>query len=116
MRRTINIDAALTDRNLLGAALGNEIASWSRWLSVLRAAFALPMSADDLANFKIVAGDRAPPLHRVGELWCVVSRRSGKTRMAAAISTYIGAIEQHKLAVGAVRNVVGIRAARSPAM
>jgi hypothetical protein len=111
----IAIDRAITDRNLLGAALGSEMTSWSRWLSVLRAAFALPMSVADRASFKIVAGDRPPPSQRVSELWCVVGRRSGKTRMAAAISVYIGAIEQHKLAPGEVGFVLLLAASRSQA-
>ena len=40
MKALIGIDRALLDKNLLGAALG-DTASWSRWLSVLRAAFGL---------------------------------------------------------------------------
>jgi type 1 fimbriae regulatory protein FimB/type 1 fimbriae regulatory protein FimE len=40
--RMMPIDRALMDSNLLGAALGDG-ASWSTWLAVLRAAFALPM-------------------------------------------------------------------------
>ena len=67
------IDQALLDRNLLGAALG-DLASWQRWLTVLRAAFALPMTELDRATFVQVAGDRAPPSHRVSEL--VVRSRS----------------------------------------
>ena len=88
---SISIDQALTDPMLLGAALGDRT-SWSHWISILRAAFALPMTNKDCAAFREVAGDRAPPNKRVDELWCVIGRRSGKTRMAAAISTYIGAI------------------------
>jgi hypothetical protein len=108
----IAIDQALTDPKLLGAALGP---SWSRWTSVLRAAFALPMSDDDLAMFHEVAGDRAPPTHRVRELWAVVGRRSGKTRVAAAISVHIGAIEQHRLAPGETGYVLLLAASKSQA-
>src|SRR5271166_4117615 len=110
----IGIDRALTDQKLLGAALGDP-SSWSRWLSVLRAAFALPMSDVDLTAFAEVAGDRAPPAHRVNELWAVVGRRSGKTRIAAAISVYIGAIEQHRLAPGEVGHVLLLAASRDQA-
>ena len=99
---------------LLGAALGDRT-SWSRWISILRAAFALPMTNKDCAAFREVAGDRVPPNKRVDELWCVVGRRSGKTRMAAAISTYIGAVEQHKLAPGEVGYVLLLSASRDQA-
>jgi hypothetical protein len=114
VRARIGIDRALLDRNLLGAALG-DAASWSRWLSVLRAAFALPMSDADCITFAEVAGDRAPPGQRVNELWCVCGRRSGKTRIAAAISVFIAAIEQHKLASGEVGYVLLLAASRAQA-
>jgi hypothetical protein len=51
----IPIDRALMDSNLLGAAL-EDSASWSTWLAVLRAAFALPMCNEDRATFAEVAG------------------------------------------------------------
>ena len=102
----IPIDRALMDSNLLGAALGDG-ASWSTWLAVLRAAFALPMCNEDRATFAKVAGDRDPPSRAVSELWAVCGRRSGKTRTAAAVSVYIGAIKQHRLA----RRRGGLRAA-----
>ena len=59
-RRTISIVDALEDKLLLGAGLG-DTATWSRWFSVLRAAFALPMDAVDITAFKEVAGNREPP-------------------------------------------------------
>lgn len=102
VRRTrVPIDQALIDARLLGAALGDP-ETWERWLSILRAAFALPMSSDDRETFAAVAGDRDPPSRRVDELWAVVGRRGGKTRTAAAIAAYIGAIEKHDLAPGEV--------------
>ena len=36
------IDKVLTDTRLLGAALG-DIETWSTWIVVLKAAFALPL-------------------------------------------------------------------------
>ena len=114
MKALIGIDRALLDKNLLGAALG-DIASWSQWLAVLRAAFGLKMSDEDRAIFSKVAGERAPPGQRVNELWCVAGRRSGKTRIAAAISTYIAAIAQHRLAPGEVGYVLLLAASRSQA-
>ncbi len=92
---------ALTDPNLLGAALGDP-ESWTIWRAVLRAAFGLPLQGDDLEHFKAVAGDRAPPDERVDELWAVVGRRSGKTRMAAAISVHVATLEEHHLAPGEI--------------
>ena len=98
-RALIDIDRALLDPNLLGAGLGNP-ATWSRWLAVLRAAFALPMSDADLVQFKEVSGNREVPASRVDELWCTVGRRSGKSRIAAALAVYAALLVPQRLAQG----------------
>jgi hypothetical protein len=112
--RQITIDRALTDPNLLGAALGNP-RSWTRWLSVLKAAFALPLSATDTAAFQEVSGNREPPAHRVRELWCVVGRRGGKSRVAAACATYAACFLRHNLSRGEVGYVLVLAASRDQA-
>jgi hypothetical protein len=94
-----SIDAALTDQNLLGAALGKPD-SWANWLTCLRAAFCIPLTEQERATFKAIAGDRAPPTAPVRELWCVAGRRSGKSRMAAVIAVYQSCFIKHKLARG----------------
>src|SRR5262245_55085504 len=73
------------------------------------------MTESDRATFTQVAGDRAPPSRRINELWAIIGRRSGKTRMAAAISVYIGAIEQHRLAPGEVGYVLLLAASKAQA-
>jgi hypothetical protein len=93
------IDKVFTDKRLLGAALG-DIKTWTTWLTVLRAAFGLPFDDEERELFAAVAGDRVPPLKRVRELWCVVGRRGGKSRMAAALACYAALFVEHKLAVG----------------
>ena len=95
---TIDIVRALQDKNLLGAGLGDP-ASWSRWFSILKAAFALPMNNSDLASFKEVAG-REPPSQRVDELWCLLGRRSGKSRIAAALACFAALLVPRQLARG----------------
>jgi hypothetical protein len=62
------IAAALHDKNLLGGSFRNK-QSWSTWQAVMKAAFAEPLSATELAAFKSVAGGRSPPNERVAELW-----------------------------------------------
>jgi len=93
------IDAALTKRSLLGAGLG-DTDTWRVWLVVLKAAFGRPLTKAELAAFHAVAGDRAPPEARVRELWAVAGRRSGKSRMAAAVAIYLALFQKHRLAPG----------------
>ena len=110
----IDIDRALLDPNLLNAALGNP-ASWSRWLSVLKAAFALSMSDTDRTAFAEVSGNREPPTTRVRELWCTVGRRSGKSRVAAALAVYAAAFIPRKLAHGEIGTVLVLAASQAQA-
>ncbi|WP_072394330.1 hypothetical protein [Hyphomicrobium sp. CS1GBMeth3] len=95
------IDDALSDPLLLGAALG-DISSWSTWRIILKAAYGLPLNDQELEVFSVLAGGRDPPERRVAELWIVAGRRSGKTRVAAAVATFVAAFEDHasKLAPG----------------
>jgi hypothetical protein len=110
----INIAAAMSDPQLLGAGLGN-LTTWSPWMAILRAAFGLELNDRQRGLFPAVAGGRDPPSQRVKELWCVCGRRSGKTRMAAAISVYTASIEQHRLAPGEVGYVLLLAASKAQA-
>ncbi len=98
MSNNFTIDRALRDKRLLGAALDGDIDTWRVWMAVLQAAFGLPI--DDIEAFKSVAGDRAPPNIRVRELWAVVGRRGGKSRIAAALAVYLATFVKYKLAPG----------------
>jgi hypothetical protein len=96
---TFTIDRALTDPRLLGAALGAP-ASWSTWIAVLRAAFGLPLDDEQRRVFASVAGNRAPPRRWVRELWGLVGRKGGKSKMAAAIAVFLACFTKHKLSRG----------------
>lgn len=123
----ISIDHALTDPSLLGAALGNP-ESWRNWLVVLRAAFGQPL--EHMAGlpaawpaeirrkwprqmFRQLAGDRAPPEKRADEAHFVIGRRSGKSRMAAAVACYLACFAEHKLARGETGFIVVLSPTRA---
>ena len=101
MKQTFNIEDALGSDKLLGAALG-DIETWSVWVAVLKATFAIKLTAKEREVFASVAGDREPPTAPVSELWAVAGRRSGKSRMAAALAVFIALFQDHsaKLAKG----------------
>jgi hypothetical protein len=115
MSATYPITRALADHRLLGAGMGDDLASWRTWLVLLKSAFALPLDGDELATFRQIAGDRAPPGRRVRELWVVAGRRSGKSRMAAAIGLYLGLFQRHRLAAGETGHVVVMSASTDQA-
>jgi hypothetical protein len=109
----ITIDKALRDPNLLGAALGTS-PTWDTWIAILRAAYGLPLSDSERVAFDAVAGGREPPKGRVRELWCIIGRRSGKSRIAAALASFIAAFNEHqdKLSPGEVGTILVLAASR----
>jgi hypothetical protein len=64
MTGAVDIARAITDRRLLGVALA-PIDTWRTWIAVLKAAFALPLTADEQAVFANVAGNRTPCIRDV---------------------------------------------------
>jgi hypothetical protein len=101
MKSHVAIDAALRDPQLLGAALG-DLRSWAMWVATLTAAFGERLSKREREAFAKVAGDREPPSKRVRELWAVIGRRSGKSRMASALAVFLATLTdcRSKLAKG----------------
>ena len=91
----VTIDEAMADPMLLGGVLGDP-ATWATWRAALKAAFAVPLTEDELQVFAAVAGDRKPPAKRVQQLWAIVGRRGGKTRMASLICAYLATLVDHK--------------------
>ena len=114
MTAPISIARALSDRRLLGAALGN-IATWTVWLIVLKAAFGNELTDAELKIFHSVAGDRVPPKQRARELWAVVGRRGGKSRIAAALAIYLACFVTYKLAPGEIGMVLVLAASQEQA-
>jgi hypothetical protein len=108
------IDRALGDTRLLGAELGG-IASWQTWQVALKGAFALPLDPKERKIFKAIAGNRGLPKRRVRELWCVIGRGGGKSRMAAALGDYFALFPKHRLARGEQGMVLILAASKEQA-
>jgi hypothetical protein len=85
----MNICAAMGDPLVFGS--GFRGASWDSWRTILKAAFALPMSDKERGFLRTVA-DRDPPRHRVRELWVVAGRRAGKDSIASLIAAHAAAL------------------------
>jgi hypothetical protein len=85
----IDITTTMSDPALLGRWF--QGASWEPWRIILRAAFGLPLSSEQIDLFKSVSGDREPPRKQVRELWIVGGRRSGKDSIASLIVAHLAA-------------------------
>ena len=64
--------------------------SWDNWRTVLKAAFAIPMTDRETDFFKTVA-EREPPTKQVKEIWIVAGRRGGKDSVASVITAHTSA-------------------------
>lgn len=96
---TIPIDEAMSDPALFQPWFPGS--TWDGWRAVLKAAYALPMTGDEVEFFRSVA-DRDPPKRRVKELWCIVGRRGGKDSIASVIAAHSAALfdQGHRLRPG----------------
>jgi hypothetical protein len=63
--------------------------SWAGWMTVIKAAFGQPLTAEEHEFFYEIAGGRAPPSRQVKEFWAIVGRRGGKDSVASLIATYL---------------------------
>ena len=100
---------------------------WARRSVTVRAAdlahgaeggFAEVLDVEERALFALVAGGRALPSRRVRELWCgPIGRRSGKSRMAAAVAVHVALLTDHSkgLVPGEIGTVAVIAASREQA-
>jgi hypothetical protein len=86
MKHAITISDALASKKLFGPFFAGP--SWSRWAAVLKASFAEPMTAGELAAFTEVA-EREPPKARVKELTAIVGRGGGKDSVASVLAAYV---------------------------
>lgn len=86
----MNILDAMNDARLLGSAFSGP--TWAAWRAVLAGAFALPMDAAQRETFARLAGGREPPAQRARELFAVVGRRGGKSRVAAGLAVYLSTV------------------------
>jgi hypothetical protein len=114
MTTGMTIDRALADHRLLGGALG-DLRSWGTWLVTLKATFGLQLDDTERATFRKIAGDRPPPSKQVRELRAVVARRSGKSRVAAAMAVFFSLFQRHKLAKGETGYVLVLAATQDQA-
>jgi hypothetical protein len=111
-----DIVQAMLDKSLLGAGLG-DLKTWQQWLMALRGAFAIKLNRAEAKAFAAIAGGRKPPVQKVREFWAVLGRRSGKSRIAAALAVYFAVLVDHtgKLAPGEIGYVFVLAASKDQA-
>ena len=84
----VTMRRALSDTDLLGAALGGD--SWLPWRILLIAAMGEGLTDEERAIFtKLTEAASAGRASGVAELWCIIGRRGGESRAIAALLVYL---------------------------
>jgi hypothetical protein len=90
----ISIIEAMRDPLLFGPFFSDP-KSWRAWMVVLKALFALPMDADELAQFRRLTGRNTAPLEQAEEAWLIVGRRGGKSFIVALIAVFLACFKDY---------------------
>ena len=114
-QRVMPFDQVLADPNLLGAALGGDLSSWSVWVALLKATFGVKLTDAERKTFATVAGDRQPPHDRSPSFGVWLVDDLEKVSMAAALCVYAARFLPRKLAPGETGEVAVVAASRSQA-
>lgn len=94
----MDIITTLNDPMLLGSFI--DPATWQTWLTIFKAAFALPPAKGDLELFTAVTGRSKWPSESCKELWIIAGRRSGKSVNASILAGYFAAFIKYALRIG----------------
>jgi hypothetical protein len=113
MTSLMPIDRCLSDHRLLGAAI--DMSTRQTWLTVWKAAYALPLTDAERDIFNNIAGGRKPPTQRVREIWIDAGRRSGKSEMATICAIHASLFVKHKLTRGTIGMVLVVAGTRDQA-
>jgi hypothetical protein len=89
----VTMRRALSDRHLLGAALGGD--SWAGRI-LLIAAMGEALTDEERAIFTKLTGREREACERVDELWCIIGRRGGKSRAIAALLVYLATMVDYR--------------------
>ena len=77
----------MTSQDWFGKLFGDD--AWKPWRAFVAACFGLPLPKIGLDLFQHCTGLPEPPTQRFREIWAIVGRRGGKSRIAAFIAMYL---------------------------
>src|SRR4029079_4138923 len=95
MAKPVDIQTALSDSNLLGAAFKDR-ETWKAWFAFLRALFGLRLSADERAVFRDCTERKAPKSGGYTEAWSICGRRAGKSAILALVAVFLTVFRDYR--------------------
>jgi hypothetical protein len=91
----VNIVEAIENPQLF-QSIFQDLKSWQNWIVLLKALFAIPMSKKDRSLYQECTGRKKPSKKPVRELWTIVGRRGGKSRIVSVVAVYLGLFHSFK--------------------
>src|SRR6202011_2561939 len=90
---TISVLQALDDPRLLASHFKGP--SWQPWRAFLACLFAIPLSEDQLALYRLHTAREAAPTQAFVEACLVCGRRSGKSRTLSVLGVFLAAFRDY---------------------
>ena len=84
----MNIIEAVTDQNLFGQFLGDDLSSWANWFCALKSLYGLPLEESEHSLLEQCTGRTQIPESGFSTALFLVGRRGGKGRMASTIASF----------------------------
>jgi hypothetical protein len=84
----VNIIEAVSDENLLGAAIKDPV-SFAPWKALMASAFGLPLDPDQPALYRQCTGRTSPPSAPFRSVFMCIGRRGGKSVCMALTAAYL---------------------------
>jgi hypothetical protein len=98
VRPLLSMRDALRDPEVFGEVLVGS--SWDGWKTLLVALCGERLNDSERTVFEALTGRPREPGQRVEEAFLVIGRRSGKTRAAAVLASYLAGLVDYDLALG----------------
>lgn len=73
---------------------------WANWFAFLKAVFALEMTEMELWSYQQFTGRMEPPAQQAKEVWPIIGRRGGKSRILALIGVYLALFKKYDQYLG----------------
>jgi hypothetical protein len=90
MKPLLSMRDALSDPEVFGEVLSGS--SWDGWRTLLIAVMGEALDPAERAVFESLTGRPREPLQRIEEAHLIIGRRSGKTRAAAILASYLAGL------------------------
>src|SRR5690349_15157183 len=91
--KDVTILDAMKDRKLFGTLFAPRL--WDAWLALLVALFGLPAAPEQAELIRRCTGRTKVPMTPATELFCIVGRRGGKSRIAAALAVFLACFRKY---------------------